>query len=587
MFTTLAERARSTVGTVAVLGAGQLALHQLIELLNPSHAAHHLAGPGAPSGIGMLATHAVATLLTAAALRFADRAIAAVGAALRRVLPRRPPGAVRRPPAGHPGRRPAPPSRCASRAPWPPPRSGAALRWGADPHPHPSPPTGAPPCPRPPAVARCAPASCPPSPAARCSPAPPRRWPTSPPSPAQAEQGDYAVIALRVPTESDTAGTVKLQVTLPTDTPITSVRTTPRPGWTATMTTVPLNPPVERNGRTLTEAVSTVTWTADPGTRIGPGEFADFPLSLGPLPEVDRLVLPAVQTYDDGEVVAWDQPPAADGAEPERPAPTVTLAPAGRAPGEPAARRLAAAQRPPRRRRPGRSDRPLAGRRRPAARRARPRARGRRPAAAARIGGQVDDRPAAPGRRRHPALRGSRCCSGRRPAFAHTRLQSSDPADGTSLGAGPQRVSLTFNEPMQTGFATAHRDRPGQPALPVRRGHGERRHRLHRGRPARPGRPLRDRLPGGLRGRAPGHRVGRVHPDRSRSGGGHATAARPPPSSALAAPASATPAPTSAAPAPVAASTSDDGGMPVWPWIVGGVVLIGVGAAAALRLGRG
>jgi methionine-rich copper-binding protein CopC len=43
---------------------------------------------------------------------------------------------------------------------------------------------------------------------------------------------------------------------------------------------------------------------------------------------------------------------------------------------------------------------------------------------------------------------------GAAPAFAHTRLQSSDPADGSSLGAGPQRVSLTFNEPMQTGFAT-------------------------------------------------------------------------------------------------------------------------------------
>jgi hypothetical protein len=34
-----------------------------------------------------------------------------------------------------------------------------------------------------------------------------------------------------------------------------------------------------------------------------------------------------VQTYDNGEVVAWDQPPAADGSEPERPAPTVALSP--------------------------------------------------------------------------------------------------------------------------------------------------------------------------------------------------------------------------------------------------------------------
>jgi periplasmic copper chaperone A len=147
--------------------------------------------------------------------------------------------------------------------------------------------------------------------------------------PGTAEQGGYSVIALRVPTESDTAGTVKLQVTLPTDHPISSVRTTPRPGWTATMTKTALNPPVQADGRTITEAVTSVTWTADPGTRIAPGEFADFPLSLGPLPTgVDQLVLPAVQTYDDGEVVAWDQPPAADGSEPEHPAPVVTLTPA-------------------------------------------------------------------------------------------------------------------------------------------------------------------------------------------------------------------------------------------------------------------
>jgi uncharacterized protein YcnI len=142
------------------------------------------------------------------------------------------------------------------------------------------------------------------------------------------EQGGYSVVTLRVPTESDTAGTVALQVSLPVDHPITSVRTTPRAGWTATLTRVPLDPPVQphHGGAPITEAVATVTWTADPGVRIGPGEFADFPLSLGPLPtDLDTLVLPAVQTYDDGEVVAWDQPPTADGSEPERPAPTVTL----------------------------------------------------------------------------------------------------------------------------------------------------------------------------------------------------------------------------------------------------------------------
>lgn len=147
--------------------------------------------------------------------------------------------------------------------------------------------------------------------------------------PGRAEQGGYTVVAMRVPNESDTAGTVKLEVTLPADHPVTGVRTTPVPGWTATMVKAPLTPPVERNGRTITEAVRTVTWTANAGTRIGPGEFVEFPLSLGPLPtDTDRLVLPAVQTYDDGEVVAWNEPPAADGSEPERPAPVVMLSPA-------------------------------------------------------------------------------------------------------------------------------------------------------------------------------------------------------------------------------------------------------------------
>jgi periplasmic copper chaperone A len=145
--------------------------------------------------------------------------------------------------------------------------------------------------------------------------------------PGEAEQGGYTVINMRVPNESDTAGTIKLEITLPAGHPITGVRTTPVPGWTATMATAPLTQPLEVHGRTITEAVRTVTWTAAPGTRIGPGEFVEFPLSLGPLPtDTDVLVIPAVQTYDDGEVVAWDQPPT-DGPESERPAPTVRLTP--------------------------------------------------------------------------------------------------------------------------------------------------------------------------------------------------------------------------------------------------------------------
>ena len=147
--------------------------------------------------------------------------------------------------------------------------------------------------------------------------------------PGDAAQGSYSVVSLRVPNESDTAGTVKLEVTLPADHPLRSVRTTPVPGWTATTTKAAVNPPVQVGETTVSEAVRTVTWTANPGTRIAPGEFLEFPLSVGPLPTgVEEIALPAVQTYDDGEVVAWDQPMNPDGSEPERPAPTLTLTPA-------------------------------------------------------------------------------------------------------------------------------------------------------------------------------------------------------------------------------------------------------------------
>jgi hypothetical protein len=90
VFATVAERSRSGWGTLLVLGVGQLVLHRLIEVLAPVHLAHHAAPPDTSAGAAwMLVMHALATLLTAAALRFADRGIAAVAAVLRRVVPRR------------------------------------------------------------------------------------------------------------------------------------------------------------------------------------------------------------------------------------------------------------------------------------------------------------------------------------------------------------------------------------------------------------------------------------------------------------------------------------------------------------------
>jgi len=142
-----------------------------------------------------------------------------------------------------------------------------------------------------------------------------------------AAPGGYAKPTARVPNESATAGTVKVQVTLPADSPLASVSVKPHAGWDAQVTREKLPEPVQSGDLELTEAVRSITWTASPGVRVSPGQFEEFDISVGPLPEdVETLSFPAVQTYDDGEVVAWDEPAAEGGEEPEHPAPTLALA---------------------------------------------------------------------------------------------------------------------------------------------------------------------------------------------------------------------------------------------------------------------
>lgn len=144
-----------------------------------------------------------------------------------------------------------------------------------------------------------------------------------------ATQGGYARLTFRVPNEKDTASTTQVEVNLPADQPITSVSTKPVPGWTATAERTRLDTPVKHGDREVTETVTKITWRADgPDTAIKPGQFQEFDVSAGPLPEVDRLVFKALQTYSDGDVVRWIEEPATDGAEPEHPAPTLPLTPA-------------------------------------------------------------------------------------------------------------------------------------------------------------------------------------------------------------------------------------------------------------------
>jgi uncharacterized protein YcnI len=145
-------------------------------------------------------------------------------------------------------------------------------------------------------------------------------------NPNTATQGAYTKISFRVPTESDTASTTKLQVNLPTDTPIASVATKPLPGWTATMVKTKLATPIKNGDGQLTEAVTRITWTASGGAEIKPSQFQEFDVSLGPLPiTVNQMIFKALQTYSDGSVVRWIDEPTTDGSKPDHPAPVLKL----------------------------------------------------------------------------------------------------------------------------------------------------------------------------------------------------------------------------------------------------------------------
>jgi len=149
-----------------------------------------------------------------------------------------------------------------------------------------------------------------------------------PVTPNQAEAGSYATLTFKVPTESATASTVKVEIDLPTDTPFGSVTYQAIPGWNAEVVSATLPTPITADGTVITDAPVTVIWTADPanpasGGGIEPGAFQQFVISVGPVPTAGSILFPVHQTYSDGTIADWVDPTPADGTEPENPAPTL------------------------------------------------------------------------------------------------------------------------------------------------------------------------------------------------------------------------------------------------------------------------
>jgi uncharacterized protein len=141
--------------------------------------------------------------------------------------------------------------------------------------------------------------------------------------PKTAAAGSYSVLAVRVPTESDTASTVKVQVQLPPG--FTYAAYEPQPGWTVKVKKSKLATPIKTDDGEVTEEVDQITWTGT-GKGLGaiaPGQFKDFPISVAiPGKAGDTLTFKAIQTYSDRSIVRWIGAPDAD-----LPAPTVSVIP--------------------------------------------------------------------------------------------------------------------------------------------------------------------------------------------------------------------------------------------------------------------
>ncbi len=149
------------------------------------------------------------------------------------------------------------------------------------------------------------------------------------PDPEEAPKGGEATVTFRVPNEEEDASTIQVEINFPTDTPIASVAVEPVPGWRYETQTARLDEPIEAEEGQVTEAVTKVTWS---GGEIRPGELQEFTVSLGPLPtDVDQVVFPTLQTYNNGDVARWIDQPTEGGEAEGNPAPALTLVEPGAA----------------------------------------------------------------------------------------------------------------------------------------------------------------------------------------------------------------------------------------------------------------
>ncbi len=136
--------------------------------------------------------------------------------------------------------------------------------------------------------------------------------------------GGYYTAYLRVSHGCAGSATTALRLEVPSE--LVTVRPQPKPGWTLRIEHAPLATPVKgEGGRTLTERVSTITWSGGP---LPDDEWDEFGISAKLPARTGPLYLPVVQSCGRTEVrwsdtLVHDQP----GLPLAHPAPQVMLGP--------------------------------------------------------------------------------------------------------------------------------------------------------------------------------------------------------------------------------------------------------------------
>ncbi len=122
--------------------------------------------------------------------------------------------------------------------------------------------------------------------------------------------GAFATLDIRVPGEQEGAYVTKVDVQFPPG--FTGVDYENVPGWSASVIETKLATPIKEGAETINAEVSQIVWSwTGPLGKVNNNQFINFPLSLA-IPDHaagQALEFKTVQTYSNGQVVHWIEPP--------------------------------------------------------------------------------------------------------------------------------------------------------------------------------------------------------------------------------------------------------------------------------------